>query len=91
MSDWFVLGNQDAIDIDCGTAGILVASYGKYAKLTITVRPVGSNRQITVNGQYKQRRVFDNREFYAQCFSKGVLERQLKDIVISNVSSGLGN
>ena len=90
VSDWFVLGGKDPIEIDCGSPGLAI-SYEKYAKMTITVRPVGSDRQITVNAQYQQRRVFDRREFYARCYSKGAFEKNIKEIIISNVSASLRN
>ena len=86
ISEWIVLSREDGRDLDCGQPGIAMA-YEKYGKFTITIRPAGSQRQILVNSQYQQRRVWDRRDFYATCYSKGTLEHKIKEFIISNAAA----
>ena len=86
VSEWFVLARSDAATIDCGSPGIATA-YETHPKLTVTVAPTGTTRQIMVSGRYKQRRTFDRDTFFATCYSRGEMEHNLKEIILSNASA----
>lgn len=85
ISEWMALASVDSQDLDCGQPGLAMA-YEKYGKFTITIRPAGSQRQILINSQYQQRRVWDGRAFYATCYSRGALEQKIKELIVSNAA-----
>ena len=77
---------KDQTNIDCGEPGLEIVQ-GTGAKLTITIRSLESEgAQITINGQYQQRRYFDRKTFYVQCFSRGILEQNFKEAILEHAA-----
>ena len=83
VSDWFRMGDKDSASLDCGNPGLAI-TLGREAKITVTVRRFEGKRKITAKGQYKELRQFDGRQFYATCFSTGVLEKAILSAIENN-------
>ena len=78
VSDWFVLAQDDAVTLDCGTYSFFtepLLPLPKKAKITVVIREAEQDKHlITVKGQYRMGSL--------TCFSNGTIERTIKDGIV---------
>lgn len=65
---------------DCGAEALAIV-VGKTAVMNVFVRPASGGTQVTVNTKFQERRNYDRNFWTVDCFSTGVLEKQILDAI----------